>query len=255
MAALEKRNLVSYPIHLKLETGMNRLGFRDEELDELLEVLTRKPHILIRSVFSHLGASDRSEYDQFTRRQIDSFRRMSDKVIEHLPETPLRHILNSSGIERFPEAEFDMVRLGIGLYGINTVPGLDLQTVSSLKSIISQIKPVHKGESVGYGRSFIAGKDMTIGVVPVGYGDGLRRDLGVQGASFYVNGVEAPVLGNLCMDMCMVDLTGIQVKEGDMVEIFGRRKPVTELAERLGTIPYEILAGLSQRVKRVYFQE
>ncbi len=255
IAALERRNLESYPIHLKLESGMNRLGFREEELDQLFEVLEARPAIVIRSVFSHLATSDEPEYDDFTRLQISTFQRMSDRILDKFPGDTLRHILNSAGIERFPEAGFDMVRLGIGLYGIGTPAGQNLEAVSTMKSIISQTKSVKKGESVGYGRNYIATENLRIGIVPIGYADGLRRDLGKRGISFLVNGTEAPVLGNICMDMCMINLSGINAQEGDEVLVFGKEKPVTELADKLGTIPYEILAGLSERVKRVYFHE
>jgi alanine racemase len=255
ISAFEKRNMDFYPVHLKLETGMNRLGFREPELDELFEVLQSHPGLTVRSVFSHLGAADDPVHDAYTREQIETFERVSKRILDRLPGTVLRHLLNSAGIERFPGACFDMVRLGIGLYGISTDDLSGLQTVSSLKSIISQVKPVIKGESVGYGRNYIAQKDMTVGIVPIGYADGLRRDLGKRGVSFLVKGSGAPVLGNLCMDMCMIDLSGIDAREGDEVLIFGRQKPVSELAEKLGTIPYEVLAGLSERVKRVYFQE
>ncbi len=255
ISALERRNLESYPVHLKLESGMNRLGFREEELEQLFEVLEINPNITIRSVFSHLAASDEPDFDDFTQGQIETFKRMSDKIMKRFPGTILRHILNSSGIARFPEAGFDMVRLGIGLYGIGSFMDQQLQAVSSMKSIISQIKPVKKGESVGYNRNYIASEELTIGVIPIGYADGLPRDLGKRGVCFRVNGYEAPVLGNTCMDMCMIDLTGIKAREGDEVLIFGKDKPVTDLAEKLNTIPYEVLAGLSERVKRVYFQE
>jgi len=255
IAAFGKRNLESFPIHLKLETGMNRLGFRQAELDQLFEVLQNHPGIIIQSVFSHLAASDQAEYDEFTRKQIRIFEEMSGEILKRFPGNTYRHILNSAGIERFPEASFDMVRLGIGLYGISTDTGSRLKTVSSLKSIISQIKPVTKGESVGYGRNYLAERDLRVGIVPVGYADGLRRDLGKRGVTFLVNNKEAPVLGNICMDMCMIDLSGINVREGDEVLVFGKQKPVTELADKLGTIPYEVLARLSERVKRVYFQE
>lgn len=255
LSALEKRNLDLFPIHLKLETGMNRLGFREDELEQLFEVSQNHPNLNICSVFSHLGASDQAGHDTYTREQISIFERMSQKIMARFPGDILRHILNSAGIERFPEACFDMVRLGIGLYGISTDAGNRLQAVSSLKSIISQIKPVCKGESVGYGRNYIAKKDLSLGVVPVGYADGLRRDLGRRGVSFLVKGKEAPVLGNICMDMCMIDLSGTDAREGDEVLIFGKQKPVSDLAEKLGTIPYEVLAGLSERVKRVYFKE
>jgi alanine racemase len=255
LEALARRNLVTFPVHLKLETGMNRLGFREAELDQLLEVLQLHPHARIMSVFSHLASADVPGHDAFTREQINTFERMSSGIQEHFPYRILRHLLNTAGIERFPEACFDMVRLGIGLYGISRhIPG-ELQPVSTLKSIISQVKPLRKGESAGYGRNFIAPADMTIGIVPIGYADGLRRELAEHGISYHVKGAAAKVLGPLCMDMTMVDLTGLDVAEGDEVIIFGPGQPVAEMAEKMGTIPYEILAGLSERVKRVYFQE
>jgi alanine racemase len=255
LGAMAKRNLVYYPIHLKLETGMNRLGFREVELDQLFEIFEQHRDVRIMSVFSHLGTADVVANDPYTRKQIEKFERMSSRIQAQFPYRILRHVLNTAGIERFPEASFDMVRLGIGLYGISQHIQEELQTVSTLKSIISQIKPVRKGESVGYSRHFIARADMTIGVVPIGYADGLRRDFGQHGICFYLNGAEAPVLGTICMDMTMIDLTGLQVNEGDEVIIFSPYHPVTELAKKLGTIPYEILAGISERVKRVYFQE
>ena len=253
--ALARRNRVSYPVHLKLETGMNRLGFREEELDQLFEILERNPQVKIASVFSHLGTADEIGLDSYTRKQIDAFERMSALIRDRFPYEIPRHILNSAGIERFPEASFEMVRLGIGLYGISRHIGEELQPVSTLKSIVSQIKPVRKGESVGYGRKFIATEDMTIGVVPVGYADGLPRDLGQRGICFHLNGSPAPVLGSICMDMTMIDLSHLEVNEGDEVFIFGPGYPVSELAAKLDTIPYDILASLSERVKRVYFQE
>ncbi len=255
LAALAKRNLVSYPVHLKLETGMNRLGFREKELDQLFEIFQQHPNVRIMSVFSHLGTADDANLDTFTLAQIEKFKRMSSRIQEQYPYKILRHILNTAGIERFPEACFDMVRLGIGLYGISQHIYDELKPVSTLKSIISQVKPVREGESVGYGRNFIATSDMTIGVVPVGYADGLRRDLGQHGICFHLGAEAVSVLGTICMDMTMIDLTGLEVNEGDEVIIFGPDHPVSEMAEKLGTIPYEILAGLSERVKRVYFQE
>jgi alanine racemase len=253
--ALARRNLVSYPIHLKLETGMNRLGFREVELDQLFEILDRNPQLEIRSVFSHLGTADEVDLDPYTRKQIKAFERMSALIRDRYPYEIPRHILNSAGIERFPEASFEMVRLGIGLYGISRHISEELQAVSTLKSIVSQIKPVRKGESVGYGRQYIASEDMTIGVVPVGYADGLPRDLGQEGICFHLNGSPAPVLGSICMDMTMIDLSGLKANEGDEVILFGPGYPVSKMAAKLDTIPYEILAGLSERVKRVYFQE
>ena len=255
LQALERNNQVSYPVHLKLETGMNRLGFRDEELDQLSEVLKQHDSINVRSIFSHLGSSDNELHDDYTRKQINAFKGMSDRIASQLKGKILKHILNSTGIERFPGAAFDMVRLGIGLYGISSTLEDKLLTVSTLRSTISQIKPLRKGDSVGYNRNFTAGQDMLVGIVPVGYADGLRRDLGHRGISFMVRDKEARVLGNLCMDMCMVDLTGLDAEEGDEVIIFGGTRPVSGFAADLDTIPYEVLAGLSERIKRVYYRE
>ncbi len=255
LRVLERNNLFSYPVHLKLETGMNRLGFREEEMDQLVEVLGKNETVAIRSVFSHLGASDDKKHDAYTLGQIEKFDRMSDRIMEHFNGDILRHILNTSGIERFPQASYDMVRLGIGLYGISDRLGSELLPVSTLRSTITQIKPVKKGDSLGYGRNVKARRDMLAGIVSIGYADGLRRDLGHRGVSFYLRGRKVPVLGNLCMDMCIVDLTGTEAEEGDEVIIFGKENPVSHLASRLDTIPYEILAGLSERVKRIYYQE
>ena len=180
---------------------------------------------------------------------------MSSRIVEHSNDDILRHILNTAGIERFPGAAYDMVRLGIGLYGISNQFVTKLQAVSTLRSTISQIKPVRKGDSVGYNRNVVAKHDMLVGIVPVGYADGLRRDLGHRGISFLVRNKEAAVLGNLCMDMCIVDLTGTGAEEGDEVIIFGENRPVSKLASSLETIPYEVLAGLSERIKRVYYHQ
>ena len=252
---LERKNQVSYPVHIKLETGMNRLGFREEETDQLLEVLRQNESIQVRSVFSHLGSADEEKHDDFTRRQISAFERMSSRITEQCTGEVLRHILNTAGIERFPGAVYDMVRLGIGLYGISNSLERKLQTVSTLRSTISQIKPVRKGDSVGYNRNVVAKQDMLVGIVPIGYADGLKRDLGHRNISFLVRNKEAAVLGNLCMDMCMVDLTGTGAEEGDEVIIFGERLPVSRLAASLDTISYEVLAGLSERIKRVYYHQ
>jgi Alr-MurF fusion protein len=252
---LERNNLFAYPVHLKLETGMNRLGFREEEVDQLIEVLKKNESIRIASIFSHLGSADEGKHDDYTKLQISTFNRMSDQIVGNFDYRILRHILNTSGIERFPQASYDMVRLGIGLYGISNYLETKLQTVSTLRSTLSQIKPVHKGDSVGYNRNVMITRDMLVGIVPIGYADGLRRDLGHREVSFQIRNKEAPVLGNLCMDMCMVDLTGIEAEEGDEVIIFGDEKPVSGFAAHLNTIPYEVLAGLSQRIKRVYYHQ
>jgi alanine racemase len=245
------------PVHLKLDTGMHRLGFDFSELDELIRRIKSNAMLKICSVFSHLATSDEPAFDDFTMQQIELFRQMSDRLIQAFEYPILRHILNSAGISRFPEAGFDMVRLGIGLYGIGSSEPeqSQLENVSTLRSVISQIKLVNTGESVSYGRHWIANHDTRVAVVPIGYADGLSRRLSNGKGHLLVNNSLAPIIGNICMDMCMIDLTGIEAKEGDEVIVFGKELPISRLAEELETIPYEILTGVSRRVKRVYFQE
>jgi Alr-MurF fusion protein len=245
------------PVHLKLDSGMHRLGFDASELDELIRRVKSNPMLKVCSVFSHLATSDDPHFDDFTRKQIELFRQMSDRLIQDFDYPILRHLLNSAGISRFPEAGFDMVRLGIGLYGIGAYESeqSQLENVSTLRSSISQIKLVNAGESVSYGRHWIAEQDTRVAVVPIGYADGLSRRLSNGKGHLLVNKCLAPIIGNICMDMCMIDLTGIDAKEGDEVIVFGKDLPITRLAEELETIPYEILTGVSRRVKRVYFQE
>ncbi|MGM0497156.1 MAG: bifunctional UDP-N-acetylmuramoyl-tripeptide:D-alanyl-D-alanine ligase/alanine racemase [Bacteroidota bacterium] len=244
-----------YPVHLKLDTGMNRLGFKPDEIEELIQVLTNKLHLKVSSVFSHLAAADEPEQDEFTQMQIDRFDKESKRIIQALGYSVWRHILNSAGIERFPDAQFDMVRLGIGLYGISAIDQHQLTNISTLKSTVTQVKDVEKGETIGYGRTGKAEEDITIAIVPVGYADGLNRALSNGVGRFWINGYFVPIIGTICMDMCMVDITGCDIHEGDEVIVFGEKIPVTEIAEKLGTIPYEVFTGVSSRVKRVYFQE
>jgi alanine racemase len=244
-----------YPIHIKIDTGMHRLGFQENEIPLLLQHLSNCKNLKVKSVFSHLAASDEEVHDDFTRKQIELFGKIADRIAEALGYPVIRHILNSSGIERFPDACFDMVRLGIGLYGISNCFPSQLRNVSSLKSEISQIKVIEPGESVGYGRKGKTKGRITIATVPVGYADGLNRKLGNGNGCFIINGKKAPVIGNVCMDMTMADISGIEAREGDEVILFGDSYPVSNLAEQLGTIPYEILTGISSRVKRIYFHE
>jgi alanine racemase len=240
-------------IHLKTETGMNRLGFAENEIDRLIKELKGIKNIKIQSVFSHLAAADEPEHDQFTLEQIARFDRISQKIQTAFPYKILRHIANSSGTERFPEARFDMVRLGIGLYGFSPNNADKLQNVSSLISRISQIRRIQAGETVGYSRAGKVERDSRIAVVPIGYADGLRRSLSRGNWSFIVNGQKAPIVGNVCMDMCMIDITDIEASEGDEVIIFGDAQPADLMAEKLNTIPYEIITGIGDRVKRVYY--
>jgi alanine racemase len=244
-------------IHIKLDTGMHRLGFEEKDLPQLLQEIKDLPQLRIASVFSHLASADNAQLDGFTRQQIETFRRMNAQIKAACHYPVCGHILNSAGISRFPEAQFDMVRLGIGLYGI----GVDaeeqqrLQNVSTLKTVISQIKHIPAGDAVGYNRNYIAVHDTTIGVIPIGYADGLNRKFGNGRGCVIVNGRPAPLIGNVCMDMCMIDLTGIEAMENDEVTVFGDLQPITRMAEVLDTIPYEVLTNISRRVKRVYFQE
>ena len=244
-------------VHIKVDTGMHRLGFVEEEIDELISTLKQNPLIFVQSVFSHLAASDKPELDDFTREQIARFKMMGENISGSFEQKVLLHILNSAGISRFPEAYFDMVRLGIGLYG---VPGTEtdegkLQNVTVLKSALAQIKQLKKGESASYNRSFIAPKNMTIGIVSLGYADGLMRTLGNNNGSLLIKDQTVPIIGDICMDMCIVDLDGIDAQEGDDVVVFNDKHPVTALAKSACTIPYEILSRISRRVKRIYFHE
>ncbi|MBK9291412.1 MAG: bifunctional UDP-N-acetylmuramoyl-tripeptide:D-alanyl-D-alanine ligase/alanine racemase [Bacteroidetes bacterium] len=244
-------------IHLKFDTGMHRLGFGPSDVHTLASRLAGHPNIVIASIFSHLAASDDATHDAFTLNQIEVFNAIHSQLSVLLPYSYDRHILNSAGISRFPQAHFEMVRLGIGVYGIpvsKTQPE-PLKNVVSLRSIISQLRHVPAGESVGYNRSSYTVQPSLIGVVPVGYADGLPRALSNGKGKLYVKGKPAPIIGDVCMDMCMIDLTGHDVKEGDEVIVFDASYPVSLLAADAGTIPYEILTRISRRVKRVYYQE
>jgi Alr-MurF fusion protein len=253
--AVIRNQEIDYPVHIKLDTGMHRLGFLQNEIRQLCEILPNLRNIKIASVFSHLAGSDEEQLDEFTEEQISLFKIRADTIIQTLGYPVMRHILNTSGIERFPSAQFEMVRLGIGLYGISSHNSGRLVNVSTLKSTILQIKKVMPGESVGYGRK---GKPVTpsqIAIVPVGYADGLNRKLSNGKGYFLVNGKKAPVIGNICMDMTMIDITGIDAKEGSEVVILGEGISVATVAKTLDTIPYEVLTGISERVKRVYIHE
>ena len=244
-------------IHIKLDTGMHRLGFLPEDIDKLLERLKSNDKIIVKSVFSHLAGSDSEEFNDFTMKQINNFEAMSSKIIDAFPYKILRHILNSAGISRFTDYQYDMVRLGLGIYGIAPCDEDKgkLRTVISLKTTIVQIKEYEIGETIGYSRKGKIERKSRIGVVPIGYADGLKRELGNGNACFYVNGKAAPIIGNICMDMCMIDLTGIDCKEDDTAILFNEDYPVERIAEACNTIPYEILTSISQRVKRIYYQE
>ncbi|HEY4800951.1 MAG TPA: bifunctional UDP-N-acetylmuramoyl-tripeptide:D-alanyl-D-alanine ligase/alanine racemase [Bacteroidia bacterium] len=246
-----------YPIHLKLDTGMHRLGFEEKEVNELAVRIGNSKMLEVRSVFSHLAGSDEEALNDFTLQQIKKFGEMSEVIRSHFNYPVLRHILNSAGIVRFPGAQFEMVRLGIGLYGIGVddTEQAQLKNVSTLKTTISQIKNISAGESVGYGRKFIAKNDMRIATVPIGYADGLSRRLSNGKGRMLINGKAAPIAGNVCMDMCMLDISEINCAEGDEVLVFGEHYPIQLLAKDMDTIPYEVFTGISRRVKRVYFHE
>ena len=258
IAAVRDAGETSWPVHIKIDTGMHRLGFRMEDMPELAALLRREAGaVAARSVFSHLAAADMPEEDGFTRSQIDYFRRTVQALADGLGYRPLMHILNTAGMERFPEARFDMCRLGIGLYGVSCTEGEALRPVSRLLTRIVQVKELAQSETVGYGRSGKLARDSRLATIPIGYADGLDRRLGCGNWSVLVNGRPAPIVGRICMDSCMVDVTGMNVSEGDEVTVFGSTpgNTVSDMAVLLGTIPYEIMTSVSERVKRIYLKE
>jgi alanine racemase len=255
IAAAEKLGITDYPIHIKIDSGMHRLGFEPQDMEQLLALLKSQTQVKVRSVFSHLSGSDDPKFDAFTKQQIAVFTACADQFSTTFSHYIMRHILNSAGIERFPEYQFDMVRLGIGHYGISSLPDANLKQVCALKTIILQIKNVKAGETVGYSRKGIVATDKRIAVIPIGYADGFDRKLGNGVGEVLINGQPAKVIGNVCMDLIMIDVTNIEAKEGDQVEIFGDHLTISEVAGWLKTIPYEVLTSVSRRVKRVYFQE
>lgn len=250
---LEKRGMTGFPIHIKLDTGMHRLGFMTDELAELHEYLKDNDAVRVKSVYSHLAAADDPSCDPFTKEQIALFQKNADMLSQAIGYKPLYHILNSAGIERFPEYQFDMVRLGIGIYGVSALPGDHLQTVASFKCKILQIKTLKPEDgTIGYGRhGKIAPEGTVIATIPVGYADGIDRHLSCGKGYFTVNGRRVPTIGNICMDMCMLDVTGTDAKVGDTVTIFGEDPKITDLAAILGTIPYEVLTSVPRRIQRI----
>lgn len=244
-------------IHIKLDTGMHRLGMESKDIDSLINLLKENPNIKIKSIFSHLAAADNHVFDDFTRKQINVFDTLSVQIINAFNYPILRHIANSAAINRFPEAQFDMVRLGIGMYGIgdSSAQEQELEYVHSLKTHLILKREIEENETVGYSRAFIAKKKMTIGVIPIGYADGLSRQRGNGRGKVLINGCLVPIVGNVCMDMCMLDLSEIDCEENDLVIIFSKEYPIWNIANELNTIPYEILSTISQRVKRVFYQE
>ncbi len=254
----EKRGISDYPIHVKFDTGMHRLGFLRHDIPELCQRLSETQVVKVASVFSHLATADCLDMDDYTLGQLTLFTEICEEMARGVGYRFKRHILNSAGIARFPEYQFDMVRLGIGLYGVDTlgIPATAaLKQVSSLRSIIISLKDWNAGTSIGYSRRTILDHDATVATVPVGYADGLDRHLGNGKGRVWINGKECPIVGNICMDACMIDVTGADAKVGDSVEFFGPNLPVDVMSTALDTIPYEILTSVSPRVRRIYFRE
>lgn len=251
----ERRGITNYPIHVKIDTGMHRLGFLPDQLPELIEKLKSQKGLKVKSVFSHLAASESWIFDSFTQKQIDALDAVHADIEKTIGYPVWKHILNSAGIERFPDAQWNMVRLGIGLYGVSASGLNGLKNVFTLKTTILQIKEISNHETVGYGRKEALNRDAKIATIRIGYADGLDRKFGNRKGKVLINGQFAPIVGNVCMDLCMVDVTDIDAKEGDAVIIFGEKLSVIELAESIDTIPYEILTSVSPRVKRVYVKE
>ena len=254
--AAQSEGITNYPVHIKLDTGMHRLGFDPvNDIDELVRRLKSQNAIIPRSVFSHFAGADDDAFDDFSQQQFDLFTLGADKLQAAFPHTILRHMDNSAGIEHFPERQMHMCRLGLGLYGINPRTNAIIHNVASLHTTILQLRHVPAGETVGYSRKGVVEHDSVIAAIPIGYADGLDRHLGNRKGYCLVNGHRAEYVGNICMDVAMIDVTGIPCHEGDSVEIFGDNLPITVLSDKLQTIPYELLTGISNRVKRVYYQD
>jgi alanine racemase len=247
----------AYPVHLKIETGMKRLGIENNELPQIVEMLHAQPEIVVKSIYSHLAESDNRRDKRFTEHQVQRFNEAKHYLKSQLNYSFDAHILNSEGIANYPAAQMSMVRLGIGMYGVSGHPQIKqkLKPVIGWYSVISQIKKVKKGESVGYSRSFIAPSDMMIAIVPVGYADGYRRSLSNGKGKVFIQGVACSILGRVCMDMVLVDLGKLSIKEGAKVEIIGLQQSLEELATQMDTIPYEVMTGISKRVHRIYIEE
>ena len=252
-SVLEKRGLHGFPVHIKIDSGMHRLGFMTDELKELEDYLKDCPYVKVKSIYSHLAAADDPSCDSFTEAQVSLFKNNADRLSESIGYRPMYHILNSAGIERFPQYQFDMVRLDIGIYGVSAIPGNELAPVASFKCKVLQVKTLAPSDgTIGYGRhGKIAPEGTTIATIPVGYADGVDRHLSCGKGRFSINGHRVPTIGNICMDMSMLDVTGLDVKVGDTVTIFGEDPTITELATVLGTIPYEILTSVPRRIERI----
>ncbi len=254
---LKEKNIESFPIHIKVDTGMHRLGFAENEIENLCNILQKEKSLKILSVFSHLAGSDAANFDDFTNKQNILFIAAADKIENTIGYSFIKHIANSSAIYRHPTMQHDMIRLGIGLYGVDASVQIQhrLQNVTTLKTTISQIKHLQKGETIGYSRKGIAVENTTTATVSIGYADGYPRSLSNGNGKMFINGNPVPVIGNVCMDMTMLDITGIAASEGDEVIVFGEEPSITNVAQWANTISYEILTNISQRVKRVYYEE
>jgi alanine racemase len=251
-----KRNgLHDYPVHIKLDTGMHRLGFLPDDVERLITVLRDNDCLRVVSVFSHLAGSDDPLLDTFTSKQVEIFLNAASRIREATGYTFIRHILNSSGILRMPQYQFEMVRPGIGIYGAGSFPGFQLKPAGRFKTRISQVKLVRGGEPVGYGCADVADYDRLIAILPVGYADGLNRKMGNRKGNLFIRGRKVALVGNICMDMCMADVTGTGALEGDEAEVFGDNISINEVADVCETIPYEILTSIPGRVKRVFYRE
>ena len=252
-AVLEKRGMRDFPVHIKLDSGMHRLGFMTDELKELEDFLKDCEYVKVKSLYSHLAASDDPDHDAFTHDQVNLFKKNADLISESLGYKPMYHVLNSAGIERFPQYQFDMVRLGIGIYGVSAIPGNNLSPVASFKCKVLQVKTLKPSDgTIGYGRhGKISSEGTVIATIPVGYADGIDRHLSRGKGRFSINGHRVPTIGNICMDMCLLDVTGLDVKVGDTVTIFGEDPTIVELADILGTIPYEVLTSVPRRIERI----
>ena len=252
----EREGVVGFPIHIKLDTGMRRMGFDPEhDMERLIQRLQHQSAVIPCSVFSHFVGSDSDDFDDFSRHQFALFQKGSNQLQSAFRHHIIRHICNSAGIEHFPEYQMDMVRLGLGLYGVDSRTNKTLNNVSTLRTTILQIHNVPAGESVGYSRRTFLTRDSRIASIPIGYADGLDRHLGNRHGYCLVGGQQAEYVGNICMDVCMIDVTDIDCKEGDQVTIFREALPAATLAGWLDTIPYEVMTSVSNRVKRIYFQE
>ncbi|MCH7534385.1 MAG: bifunctional UDP-N-acetylmuramoyl-tripeptide:D-alanyl-D-alanine ligase/alanine racemase [Bacteroidetes bacterium] len=258
VAFIQSHDISAFPIHIKIDSGMHRLGFEPGEINELIEQINTNASLEVKSIFSHLSGSEDKNMDEFTQSQFEVFEDISNQIIAQLNGSSIiKHILNTNGIVRFPEHHLGMVRLGMGLHGIISDPETQksLLPTSSLKSTISQIKTVKSSDAIGYGRKGELKQDTTVATIPIGFADGLRRSFGLGKGKMYLNGSLAPSVGEVCMDMTMIDITGIDAKEGDEVEIFGLNRSISDYADSMSTIPYEVLTDVSRRVKRVYYQE